>query len=354
VSTLWDTTGGEVVTALSAERRSAGVVAFGIVLTLVVIVDERHAGEATAAAAAGAAAHPCRLLVVVRRQPDATEPRLDAEVSVGGRLGTGELVVLRMYGPLADHAESVVLPLLAPDTPVVLWWYGDPPARLGADCLGVIGERRITDTAAATDPAAALRQRAAEYRPGDTDLAWTRITLWRSLLAAALDAVPGRASRAEVHAAAGNPSGALLAGWLSARLGVPVTLAQSAGPGVTAVALDFADGNGGAQLHLDRPDGRTARLARTGQPDRVLPLPRRELGDLMGEELRRLDPDEPYAEALAAAVGRPVGPPVGRPAKPGPPAQTPVARSAEERLPSAAEQDAAEAELRRLGSGSAP
>jgi hypothetical protein len=31
-----------------------------------------------------------------------------------------------------------------------------------------------------------------------------------------------------------------------------------------------------------------------------VPLPRRDLKDLIGEELRRLDPDETYAEALAA------------------------------------------------------
>jgi hypothetical protein len=32
-------------------------------------------------------------------------------------------------------------------------------------------------------------------------------------------------------------------------------------------------------------------------------LPDRALGDLLGEELRRLDPDEPYSEALEAATG---------------------------------------------------
>ena len=32
-------------------------------------------------------------------------------------------------------------------------------------------------------------------------------------------------------------------------------------------------------------------------------MPRRELGDLLAEELRRMDPDGVYAEALAAATG---------------------------------------------------
>jgi len=338
VTTLWDTNGGEVVTALGAERRNAGAVAFGLVLTLVVVVDERHAGEAIAAAAEGAAAHPCRLLVVIRRQLDAVEPRLDAEVSVGGRLGTGESVVLRMHGPLGRHAESVVLPLLAPDTPVISWWFGPPPERIADDCLGALADRRITDMAAAPEPGVALAQRAADYSPGDTDLAWTRLTLWRSLLAAAFDSVHGSPVGGSVQAEGNSPSAQLLGGWLSTRLGVAVPVETSQGPGLTGVALDFDAEDGRGAIRLDRPDGRTARLSRTGQPDRVLPLPRRRLGDLIGEELRRLDPDEPYADALFAATGRAIP----QPAQP--------AAGAEGR-PTAIERQGASAGGRRLGSG---
>ncbi len=302
MTTLWDTNGGEVVKALSAERRSAGAVAFGIVLTLVVVVDERHAAEAMAAASAGAMAHPCRLLVVVRRQPDAAEPRLDAEVQVGGRLGTGEGVVLRMYGRLARHAESVVLPLLAPDTPVVTWWFGAPPQKIGQDPLGLLASRRITDSSAAPEPVQALRERAGDYHSGDTDLAWTRLTPWRSVLAAAFDSTTGAATGGEVTAAADNPSATLLASWLAARLGVPVGLTASRGPGITSVELTL---DGDRSLRLSRADGRSATLARSDHPDRVLPLARREMGELIGEELRRLDADQPYADALANAFGLP-------------------------------------------------
>jgi glucose-6-phosphate dehydrogenase assembly protein OpcA len=45
-----------------------------------------------------------------------------------------------------------------------------------------------------------------------------------------------------------------------------------------------------------------ATLHRTGLPDQLLPLVRRQLGDQLAEELRRLDADQPYAEALAAAT----------------------------------------------------
>ena len=48
---------------------------------------EATSREAEAAATTAAAAHPCRLLIVVRRQIGAPTTRLDAEMSVGGRLG---------------------------------------------------------------------------------------------------------------------------------------------------------------------------------------------------------------------------------------------------------------------------
>jgi glucose-6-phosphate dehydrogenase assembly protein OpcA len=46
-----------------------------------------------------------------------------------------------------------------------------------------------------------------------------------------------------------------------------------------------------------------ATLSRTGLPERMLPLPRRQLGDQLAEELRHLDRDQAYAEALESATG---------------------------------------------------
>lgn len=335
MTTLWDTNGGAIVKALAAERRSSGAVTSGLVLTLVAVADEKSAGEAINAASAASTAHPCRVLVVVRRQPDAPSPRLDAEVNVGGGSGPGEFVVMRMYGRLALHAESVVLPLLAPDAPVVTWWYGAPPELIAHDPLGVLADRRVTDSAAAANPLTALRQRADDYYPGDTDLAWARLTGWRAVLAASFDAVAEPVTGGSVHAKEANPSASLLAGWLSSRLGTTVELETSRGPGVTEVRLalengggtssrgagkaeksakgskpaqDGKDADGTPGLRLSRPDGRTATLSRVGQPDRALPLPRRDLGDLLAEELRRLDSDEVYREALAAATGVDIDP----------------------------------------------
>ena len=297
--TLWDTSGGDIVKALLAERRAAGALASGLALSLVVVVDEQHVAEAESAATTAAAAHPCRLLIVVRRKIDG-DNRLDAEVQVGGRLGPTEAVVMRMYGRLALHAESVILPLLAPDAPVVTWWHGPPPDEIATDALGVLANRRITDAAQASDPLAALRRRADDFAPGDTDLAWTRTTPWRSLLASAMDAVATGPTEAKIGCEPGNPSAALLAGWLASRLDAKTTVEDTGGPGITNAELAIGSEY---RISVSRPDGRLATLTRGDEPERQLPLPRRELGDLLAEELRRMDPDYVYADALAATAG---------------------------------------------------
>lgn len=301
MTTLWDTSGSAVVKALAAERRTGGAITSGSVLTLVVVVEEKGVAEAEAAAAIAAARHPLRLLMVIRRQIDAPVPRLDAEVTIGGRLGPGEAVVMRMYGRLALHSESVVLPLLAPDAPVVTWWHGPPPDAVAYDPLGVIADRRVTDCLLAPDPVAALFQRADDYAPGDTDLAWTRVTPWRMHLAAAFDTVRGGIASATVQGHPNDPSALLLAGWLRARLGSSVPFEDSTVPTIRGVSMRFDDDS---TLDAHRADRRDMVIERSGAPRSTVPMAERDLGDLLAEELRRLDADQPYAEALSAATGR--------------------------------------------------
>ena len=296
MTTLWDTTGTAVVKALAAERRTGGAVTSGNALTLVVIVDERDVHEAEDAATLAASKHPMRMLMVIRRHIDAPVPRLDAEVLMGGRLGPGESVVMRMHGRLALHAESVTLPLLAPDAPVVAWWHGAPPDRISYDPLGVFANRRITDVSRADDRLAALRQRAVDFAPGDTDLAWTRITGWRAALASAFDGWHEGAASAVVDGDDADPSAQLLAGWLSSRLGVYVPVNKTGGGAIDQVRITLIDG---AVISANEDYGRLI-LHREGQQDSVAPFPERSLGELLAEELRRLDADRVFAEALGA------------------------------------------------------
>ncbi|MEV0209741.1 glucose-6-phosphate dehydrogenase assembly protein OpcA [Streptomyces sp. NPDC050788] len=301
---LTDTTASKINKALVQGRRAIGTPAVGMVLTLVIVTDEENAYDALKAANDASREHPSRTLVVIKRVSrtprDRTQSRLDAEVRVGAEAGTGETVVLRLYGEVVDHAQSVVLPLLLPDAPVVVWWPVNAPLDPANDPLGALAQRRVTDTYAAEQPVRELTARADTYTPGDTDLSWTRITPWRSMLAAALDQVTCKVAAVEVEGEEFNPSCELLAMWLADRLDVPVKRSLSNGPGLTAVRMATDTG----RIVLDRADGSLATLSIQGQPDRAVALKRRETADLIAEELRRLDPDDTYASALRFGVER--------------------------------------------------
>lgn len=301
---LTDTTASKINKALVQGRRAIGTPAVGMVLTLVIVTDEENAYDALKAANDASREHPSRTLVVIRRVSrsprDRTKSRLDAEVRLGAEAGTGETVVLRLYGEVVNHAQSVVLPLLLPDAPVVVWWPVNAPLDPAKDPLGALGQRRVTDSYAAEAPVRELSARADAYTPGDTDLSWTRITPWRSMLAAALDQVTCDVNTVEVEGEEFNPSCELLATWLADRLDVPVKRSLSSGPGLTGVRMDTSCG----PIVLDRADGSLATLSIQGQPDRAVALKRRETSELIAEELRRLDPDDTYASALRYGVNR--------------------------------------------------
>ncbi|HET9895987.1 MAG TPA: glucose-6-phosphate dehydrogenase assembly protein OpcA [Streptosporangiaceae bacterium] len=290
---LTDTTASAVRGALIKASQQMGGLTTGVVLNLVVMTDETDQYDAMKAAGQAGREHPCRILGVIARKPSGSR-RLDAEISLGEN-APGQTVLLRIYGELNEHVDSVVAPLLVPDTPVVIWWPGKSPAAPAADPLGKLGQRRITDAAANDAPAGQLLHLAAAYRPGDTDLAWARTTTWRSLLAATMDRPAGAVYEATVEAERDNPSAELMVAWLAGRLGVPVRREVSEGPGVTEVSFLTDCG----KIVINRPDGRNATLSRPGEPDRYVALHRRDITELLAEELRRLDPDEIYGEALA-------------------------------------------------------
>jgi glucose-6-phosphate dehydrogenase assembly protein OpcA len=301
---LTDTTSSQINAALVKARRASGSPAVGMVLTLVIVTDEGNHYDALKAAGEASKEHPSRILVVVRRPGrsprDRAMARLDAEVRMGPDGGAGETILLRLHGELASHSYSVVLPLLLPDAPVVVWWPEDAPDNPSKDLLGTLAQRRITDASATEDPVATLGLRSETYAPGDTDLAWTRTTPWRSVLAAALDQKHTKIRSAEVEGEEYNPSTELLALWLAERLRVPVERVFSEGPGITAVRMHTADG----EICLDRQHGSLAELAVPGQPDRHVALHRRSTAELIAEELRRLDPDEAYQCAVQYGVER--------------------------------------------------
>jgi glucose-6-phosphate dehydrogenase assembly protein OpcA len=295
---LPSTTTAQVNSKLVEVRETGGAVALGRVLTLVIVTDDSAKTEdAIQAANEASREHPCRVIVLARGARKAAA-RLDAQIRVGGDAGASDVIVLRLYGPLADQAASCVVPLLLPDAPVVAWWPSEAPDVPSEDSIGQLATRRITDSAAEKNPIKALEQRRKSYADGDTDLAWTRLTNWRAQLAAALDLPPyEKVTAANVIGEADSPSSELLAGWFAARLNIPVGRAKaSSGEGIVQVSLQRRSG----AIDLVRPDAKTGTLTQPGQPDRRIALQRRSVRDCLAEELRRLDPDEIYKDALMA------------------------------------------------------
>ena len=293
---LPSTTTSSVNSKLVQVRQEGGAVTLGRVLTLVIVIDDgSKTEEAIKAANDASREHPCRVIVVARGAKKAA-PRLDAQIRVGGDAGASEVVVLRLYGPLADEGASCVIPLLLPDTPVVAWWPFEAPAVPAKDPIGELANRRIMDAANERNPKKALEHRRATYTDGDTDLAWTRLTNWRAVLAAALDLPPyEKITAASVTGEADSPSTDLLAAWLSVCLKIPVSRMKATnGEGIVRVSLERRSG----KVELTRPDGKIGTLTQVGQPDRRVSLHRRSVRDCLSEELRRLDADEIYAETL--------------------------------------------------------
>ena len=290
---LPETSTGEVSKRLTALLDEAGAVNLGRVLTLVIAPEsETLLEESIEAANAASHEHPSRVIVVTTGDADAAEARLDAQLRVGGDSGAGEVVVLRLSGPLAGHDGSVVIPFLLPDIPVVVWWPDVAPAVPAEDPLGQLAIRRITDATNGADPLSAIKSRLPGYTPGDTDLAWSRITYWRALLTSAIDQPPHEPiSSAVVSGLKDEPALDILAGWLASRIDGPVRRVV----GELKVELERPT----ETVTLRRPQkGLTATLSRTGKPDALVPLQRRDVPECLAEDLRRLDPDVIYFSAL--------------------------------------------------------
>ena len=197
--------------------------------------------------------HPCRAIVVSPAPPEAAE-EIRAEVSAscltshaGNRYIGRELVSLAAKASAHRRLASMVRGLVLPDLPVFLWWrdaklLGSPLFQQ----LSELAERIIVDSGGLEDLQADWpRVHALVGRPNTavSDLAWSRLTSWRQLIAQLFDG-PARASYLRrVHRIVvefGNepgvskiPADALLLGaWLARQLGFkkprPLTLEDAA------------------------------------------------------------------------------------------------------------------------------
>jgi len=302
---LPNTTISKVSKSLVQIREQGGAVALGRVLTLIIATDFKGIEPAIKAANEASREHPCRILVLADDKGGSKKAaRLDAQIRVGGDAGASEVIVLRAYGEASSDPQSLVTGLLLPDAPVVAWWPNEAPQKASISAIGRIATRRITDAASQPDPHAYLRHIAKTYAPGDSDFAWTRLTLWRAQLAAILDQPPFDPVLAvEVTGAVDSPSTDLLAAWLDLKLKLKVKLIRTARgkavSGIRGVKLIRKSGN--IEIVRNVPD--VATLIQPTQPTREISLPRRSLRDCLSEDLRRLDPDDLFGKVITKSFG---------------------------------------------------
>ncbi len=293
-----NTTVPKISKKLQELRDVGGVVALGRVLTLVIQTDLEHIEAAIKAANGASRMHPSRIIVLADAASSEEADQLDAQIRVGGDAGASEVIVLKAFGEAASNAESLITGLLLPDAPVVAWW---PSASSSAPALtpvGQIASRRLIDSALQPNAREFLGEFAKNYRPGDGDLAWTRITLWRAQLAALFEIHKNRMVKSiTVYGSASSPSADLLAMWLGQSLGVSAQIKNEISgvkvQGISGVEIEFSDG----QLSILRPE-QVASIKQTGAPDSSVLLPRRSDQDCLVEDMRYLGEDEVFGQVL--------------------------------------------------------
>lgn len=182
---LWDSLGK------AEEPGEAQGVVRACSLTLIVFAEEADAPAAIGVMLAGLMReHPHRAIVVrVRPGPEALlEHRVLAQcwMPAAGRrqICCEQIEITAGEGSLAD-LSPILLALRAPDLPVALWYRS---ARL-FDAPSPPAGKLILDSAGAAEPLAMLQrlaQASAAGRPV-ADLAWTRLTDWREILAREFD-----------------------------------------------------------------------------------------------------------------------------------------------------------------------
>ncbi|GAA1489495.1 6-phosphogluconolactonase [Brachybacterium sacelli] len=302
ITTLNDTTASAIDKKMIEMRETFGANTIGRVLTLIIIATG-DIEEPLEAAISASHEHPARVLVV-DADPEAETSGLDAEIRVGRDAGAGEIVILRARGEIMSSLDTLVMALLLPDAPIVTWWPETAPSAPVHDVLGSMSQRRITDAAACAGPLDTLKRLRRGYTSGDSDLAWSRLTRWRGLVASAFEVPPVTVpQRVEVSGAADNPSVVLLAAWLSHSLGVDAEIVETTSGttdsiGVHGVRLIREDG----VIDLTRvSDDSIVMTLPSDDSGQHVTMPRRTLSELLAEELRRLDPDEVYGEVLATA-----------------------------------------------------
>ncbi|MDO5671882.1 MAG: glucose-6-phosphate dehydrogenase assembly protein OpcA [Actinomycetaceae bacterium] len=305
IETFKDTTSSAVASRLTLLRTQSGTSGRGVVLTLIVVVpgmiDVENAIQISSAVSME---HPCRVIVVVDPDGETQDvtARVNAQIRVGEEVGASEVIVMEPKGPAAKDLDTLVTPLLLADTPVVVYWPSHPPANPSEHPLGSIAVRRITDSRNCRYPLDILKTLARNYTPGDSDVAWAGVTLWRALLVSMFEEnLPKKAATIKVTGSTDHPSTHVLGAWMRLLLDIPVEVEND--PSTTKVSGVYVTNEDGSEFSLTRREGSAmAHLHRPGFPTTFVHLDTRSTQNCLREELRRLDPDVLYGEVITKGL----------------------------------------------------
>jgi glucose-6-phosphate dehydrogenase assembly protein OpcA len=254
---------------------------------------------------------PCRAIVVLA-EPQATS-ELSATVTAYCQLAGGgrqqvccEQISITAGGNRVPQVVSATLPLLEADLPTVVWWRGNPAA---ASPIFASADRVLFDSAQGNQFPTTLPAKCA-------DLNWTRLALWREMLADCFEdplaraALPAMERLTIVH---GCGPGAklraqLFAGWIRAQSPVRVEFHCRQDGEATAVGLLSVELSGpAATVKLWKNFGERTASAQVTMPH-VCSLPSKRAfrsvdeAALLARELEQPSPPQGYRQALAGVA----------------------------------------------------
>jgi glucose-6-phosphate dehydrogenase assembly protein OpcA len=310
---LWTATGRE-----GPGDGSAGVLR-ACTMTLIVIAeqsdDQAALGETIAALMPE---HPSRT-ILIRLSPGA-EPILAERVYAQCWMPFGQrrqicceqVEITASDGSLAD-LPSLLLPLAAPDLPVILWSRSPRLFEMPEFApLASIAGKVIVDSILFPDPNAALARMADMAQHGATlgDLSWTQLTRWREMLSRVFEnreylAQVPRISRVEVcHAGARPPVYAWYMGaWAVSALseaGVHAELKLTPDPALEARRLRVELAGGDFRVALERQADRIS--IEVGGLSSFSHMPQPSDYILLREELGIVRHDPVFERTLATAA----------------------------------------------------
>ena len=219
----------------------------------------------------------------------------------------GDLVALSGLEP--TFVNNAVAALRLSSLPTLVWWRA-AGAELLADLV------RLADRVVLDAEAPLIWQRAVRLfdDAAFTDLRWTRMTRWRSLMAHFFDMADVRLAASAfttLKMAGSDPeAAALFCAWLGVALGRPGGLAlqfEHATSGAFIQSVWFGEGEQGVELRLAPSGGCVLTAARVeGRHDKVraVSLGDQSLAALVAEELRIRSRDRAFETAVQALLER--------------------------------------------------